>query len=332
MEQQEDLARLLPDDALADVLCRLSHRSLAVPRCICRAWRDVVDARRLMLRHLLPHSVGGIFINFGGLGSTEFLARPATGPNVSGNLDFSDMGSIVDHCNGLLLFDDLCVANPATRRWAYLPERPPSRLGMKYFWGYEYLVFDPTVCLHYEVVLDVPSILFKLLPGQPGYCRTGQWEERSFIREGKSAGTVAEIRSAGVSLAKPSGVYWCGVLYVHCGANFIMGISLLDNKYQVIQPPPDVEASPVDGICLGRSEKGVYCAIVDGWDHLCQLRMEWAFKHQTSLRPVLGRHKCNEQSAGPWILQDINFYNHHVKDDTCEALEQQQIEPGCKQS
>ncbi|TVU02716.1 hypothetical protein EJB05_51786, partial [Eragrostis curvula] len=248
-----------------------------------------------MLRHLLPHSVGGIFINFGGLGSTEFLARPTTGPKVSGNLDFSDMGSIVDHCNGLLLFDDLCVANPATRRWAYLPERPPSRLGMKYFWGYEYLVFDPTVCLHYEVVLDVPSILFKLLPGQPGYCRTGQWEERSFIREGKSAGTVAEIRSAGVSLAKPSGVYWCGVLYVHCGANFIMGISLLDNKYQVIQPPPDVEASPVDGICLGRSEKGVYCAIVDGWDHLCQLR-------------------------------DINFYNHHVKDDTCEALEQQQIE------
>jgi hypothetical protein len=40
----------LPDDALADVFRGLPLRSLAVVRCVCKAWRDVVDARALLLR------------------------------------------------------------------------------------------------------------------------------------------------------------------------------------------------------------------------------------------------------------------------------------------
>jgi hypothetical protein len=46
-------APALPDDVLEDILCRLPARSLAGSQCVCKAWRDVVGERRLLLRLLL---------------------------------------------------------------------------------------------------------------------------------------------------------------------------------------------------------------------------------------------------------------------------------------
>ena len=117
--QEVDLVRLLPDDALADALRRLPRRGLAVSRCVRRAWRDVIDGRRLMLPHLLPRAVGGIFININlnGLDSSAFLARPtATGPAAtSGDFDYlpdPHEGSFIrDHCNGLLPVFSLPIGN-----------------------------------------------------------------------------------------------------------------------------------------------------------------------------------------------------------------------------
>ena len=79
--------RELPDDLTADVLRRLPPRNLAVSRCVCRWWRDLVDARRLLRADLLPRSVGGIFMHYCALYTPEFLARPTTGrrPSVSGS-------------------------------------------------------------------------------------------------------------------------------------------------------------------------------------------------------------------------------------------------------
>jgi hypothetical protein len=54
--------RELPDGLIADVLRRLPPHSLAVSRCVCRGWRDLVDAGRLLRVDLLPRSVGGIFM------------------------------------------------------------------------------------------------------------------------------------------------------------------------------------------------------------------------------------------------------------------------------
>jgi hypothetical protein len=58
------IRRELPDDLIAEVLCRLPPRSLAVSRCVCRAWRDLVDSRRLLRADRLPLSVGGIFMSY----------------------------------------------------------------------------------------------------------------------------------------------------------------------------------------------------------------------------------------------------------------------------
>ncbi|KAF0924714.1 hypothetical protein E2562_014519 [Oryza meyeriana var. granulata] len=54
----------LPDDALAGVLGCLPPRSLAAAWCVYKAWLTVVDSRALLLPHLLPRSVRGMFINY----------------------------------------------------------------------------------------------------------------------------------------------------------------------------------------------------------------------------------------------------------------------------
>ncbi|KAG2543615.1 hypothetical protein PVAP13_9NG762977 [Panicum virgatum] len=66
-------------DVLAAVLQRLAPRSLAVSRCVCRAWRATIDARRMLRGDLLPVSLGGIFVSLGHEPAPpEFFARPST--------------------------------------------------------------------------------------------------------------------------------------------------------------------------------------------------------------------------------------------------------------
>ncbi|KAI5004178.1 hypothetical protein ZWY2020_031421 [Hordeum vulgare] len=136
MEQadHDDLAALLPEDVLADVLRRVAApRWLAVSRCVCKAWRTIIDGENLMCSEP-PFS--GLFITFLELHLPEFFARPSSPsgwPAISGKLDFlptaievrfgGPMGltldgdyCIQDHCNGLLLLESY-VVNPATRRW-----------------------------------------------------------------------------------------------------------------------------------------------------------------------------------------------------------------------
>lgn len=77
---REDLLRRLPDDALADILRRLGWRDLAVSRCVRKSWCGVIEAHRLMLPHLLPHEVAGIFIKFNNLDFLGVLRAPHHGP------------------------------------------------------------------------------------------------------------------------------------------------------------------------------------------------------------------------------------------------------------
>ncbi|KAI4978698.1 hypothetical protein ZWY2020_015451 [Hordeum vulgare] len=177
----EDLTQRLPHDLLADVLRRLqttSPCSLAASRCVCKTWCGVVDANRL-IADLLPHWLTGIFVHLDGetlpthlsldVSSTnmvpfDYLKTPDDKP-----LDGKCL-KIKQHCNGLLLLTDVeweeewWVLNPATRQWAHLPPSPPMCTpGMEdnayaqscdTFYHENYLVFDPSVSLHYEDKLE----------------------------------------------------------------------------------------------------------------------------------------------------------------------------------
>jgi hypothetical protein len=128
--------------------------------------------------------------------------------------------SIIDCCNGLVLLLHGRVVNPVTRQWAQLPPMQSpceSAMGLHCWSESKYLVFDPTVSPHYEVFL-VSEASYYILPGHvcKGPCEdmlpstmewppttyfmhvfsssTGVWEERSFVREGKTIGTVADFK------------------------------------------------------------------------------------------------------------------------------------------
>ncbi|KAL6890153.1 hypothetical protein ACP4OV_008916 [Aristida adscensionis] len=296
----------LPDDALAAVLRRLPARDLAACRCVRKCWRGVVDAHDLLAALLRPRSLRGVFINYGEYRHPHLLARRtppapagAAPQQVDGTLSFmpdQDRRTVVDHCNGLLLYRDRSryyVCNPATRRWRRLP--PPRRD----FAG-AYLAFDPAASsLHYEVFLlpclpeqdkidkalgflrcyfdtslrswiEWPPAQYKM---EVFSSRSGRWEERMFVREGNAVVTLADVamekdRPIGVGIG-PQQRYaelWKGSLYIHCRGSFLTRLSLSDNKYKVIKTPTMVDKNTGAEVelyarvqpYLGRSEKGVY--------------------------------------------------------------------------
>ncbi|KAM0851624.1 hypothetical protein ACQ4PT_052314 [Festuca glaucescens] len=275
MESTTDLTQWLPEDVFVAVLRRLAPHGLAAARCVGKAWRTVIDARRLL--DLFPPSLAGIFINFFDLEISEFFFWPPrdTDTAVSGRLDYvapteNDDTCIMDHCNGLLLFCTY-VANPATRRWAPLPPPPPG-------FGHDHIVFDPAISPHYEVldILALPCCttgveLHHEWPPSPFimhvfFSTTGNWEERPFARQGDAIGTVAHLKQrVNWCTTQKHPAYWRGQLYVL--NQFVMRISLSNCTYQAIEPPVNV-ARRDRKYCLGRSENGVYFASIDQHRHL----------------------------------------------------------------
>nr|CAB3498843.1 unnamed protein product [Digitaria exilis] len=222
---------------------------------------------------------------------------------------------------------------------AYLPPNPDD--------PDKYLVFDPAVSMHFEVVAidrllwdmaDDPAILASEWPPSPCTMlvfssRTWQWEERNFIREGEAAGTVADMQRICPLVGKGYSAFWEGELYLQCESNFVTRISLSDNKYQVIKPPRGFEVIR-QGFCLGKSEKGVCCGLVDYSEEMCWLRvwileelcgkMEWVWKHQTDLQPLLTQRKYDRRSGGAWILYGTRYYQRQTlsEHDNKEAIVQ----------
>lgn len=226
-----DMTGQLPEDMLLDVLHRLSPRSLAASRCVRKEWRAAVDDHCLLRTDLLPLSLDGVFLELRDpdlpLERMEhpmpaLFSRRTTARRIAASLGYPDTPCVFecgvqDCCNGLLL---LCghVVNPATLQWVELPTGPPRCCYL--CMSSHYLVFDPTVSQHYEV-FSVPDIPWNLPTGHISkhVCKdkpvsemewppspyivdvfssqTGEWKERSFVREGKAAGTVADCRSKG---------------------------------------------------------------------------------------------------------------------------------------
>ncbi|TVU21144.1 hypothetical protein EJB05_30765, partial [Eragrostis curvula] len=355
-------------------------RSLAVARSVCKSWRAVVDSRRLLRADLLPLSLAGVLVEFHfnmldlPTATDLFFTRssPAaatTTAAVSGDLTYAPgpgFHDVVGHCNGLLLLDgaDCVVANPATRQWARLPKQPPPRcVDVHDVDSYErwpdyyespYLAFDPAASPHYEVVL-VPAVIGSLEDTAPEpeaewppalhethvfSSATGRWEERSFVREGDRAGTMAYMRQdSDFFHDMHNAVYWRGALYVHGQMNFFYKMSLANGTYRVIQPPAGVvtpDAMIHQQLYLGKSKHGVSCAAVDGgfrlrvWtldesapdpaaashDHHVD---EWVLKHQIDLlRHMLPSPVQDDDNEfltflGFHPFQDIVFFNSSLR-------------------
>jgi hypothetical protein len=203
-----------------------------------------------------------MFINYTNHIMSEFFSRPSTGPAICGGLDFlpNKRLKVRDHCNGLVLCgdwdDDYYVVNPATQRWALLPQRPPPhQLGLDQT---AYLAFDPAVSPHYEVYLipRVPywqstttcrhtEMLHETEWPPASYVMnvfssmTKRWDKKTFLREGEAAGFVADMAKSDRSYSDGGNyaVYWRGALYIHGQCDFVMRCVLvrlfLDHHYSL---------------------------------------------------------------------------------------------------
>jgi hypothetical protein len=70
---------------------------------------------------------------------------------------------------------------------------------------------------------------------------------------------------------------------------------------------------------LGKSEKGVYCAVIENQDYRLQVllldesdgRMEWVFKYDINLEPLVVHLSRNRDGRidRPWTLQDGDRHN-----------------------
>lgn len=233
---------VLPDDVLVEVLRRLAPHSVAACRWVCKAWRDTIDAR--LRRRLLSQSVRGIFINFTAHSFSEFFSRPSTGPAICGGLDFLPCRGvrIRDHCDGLVLCHDWLreyVVNPATRRWARLPQRPPPPGHMPGLDQTAYLAFDHAASPHYKVFLipclpyggleDNSSLESEWPPASYAMhvfsSMTKRWEKTTFLREGEAAGILANMAWGSERYRdrdRYRAVYWRSVIYIHCRHGYVM--------------------------------------------------------------------------------------------------------------
>jgi hypothetical protein len=257
----------LPDELFVDILRRLPLQALAVCRSVHKDWCIAVDTHGLLL--LGP--VRGVFVNYLNKRRHGFFSRvaPAQGISIDGTLRFLPAGrpasyrGVLDHRNGLLLYQntlEMYVCNPATRRWATLPPPrvPPICHRLPFYRRRLYLLFEPTMSLHYGVMFlpDAPE-----QPKPPDHfragnesadydheynttgqiewpphsyevqvfsSRTGQWDDKNFVREGNVAVKVFDVwsdptpRTSGMEAIRRHGVYWRGALYVHCCGDFVM--------------------------------------------------------------------------------------------------------------
>ncbi|XBI45155.1 hypothetical protein VPH35_109677 [Triticum aestivum] len=301
----------LPDELLADVLRRLPPRGLAACRSVCKHWRADVDAHGLLLAvaHLVPCPLRGIFVNHVMERSLGFFSRAAPS-SIDVTLSFlpgqlSRDRAVLDHRSGLLLFENgktMCVCNPATRRWATLPPPPRVPPQHSHLRGYRrrmYLVFDPTVSLHYDV-LFFPDVLDKqilqlageqqcsradydnslgsmewppyMYPLQVFSSRNNRWEEKQFIRQGAAVVTVSDVKSdrmsptSSRSTRRNHAVLWRASFYVHCDIGFIMRYACMEQKYLVIKTPNlDTGTCFMTYGYLAKSKQGVYYTAICGY-------------------------------------------------------------------
>ena len=93
-------------------------------------------------------------------------------------------------------------------------------------------------------------------------------------------------------------------------------ISLSKDTYRIIHPPHGTEIFDDSELLLGKSEKGVYCALIGDKDQLrvwildesCS-RMEWVLKHDSGCGLAAAQPSLNyfaQQVDGPWILENAN--------------------------
>ncbi|XP_058100114.1 F-box protein At5g07610-like [Magnolia sinica] len=288
----------LTDDLLINIFSRLPVKSLIRFKCVSKAWKSLISDPSL--HGILPTTISGLFCSFfrSDRWSSEFIFTFITDrsfPNTN-NVSFNDMGDlsffphnrlhkfcIVDCCNGLLLgqaFQGITestlayyVINPATKKWAALPESPVNNTHTNCM-----LAFDPLVSPHYTLIrrgffrgVDIFS------------SKKGMWVHYKVPKE-----LVAHHRSPA-----PPAVLLNRALHMLSEHNYIVGFDLDGECFRLIPLPSPLPRDPKK--CLGVSRGYLHFA---NYDH-SQLQIwmledydehKWVLKYQTNIDSLIEKH------------------------------------------
>jgi hypothetical protein len=97
-----------------------------------------------------------------------------------------------------------------------------------------YLAFDPSASPHYEVFviprLRGDSLVESEWPPASYVLHVfsstaGRWDERTFLREGKAAGVIADM-DTDLWYYRYHAVYWESTLYIHCQHGYLTRYAL----------------------------------------------------------------------------------------------------------
>ncbi|KAF8698422.1 hypothetical protein HU200_035161 [Digitaria exilis] len=313
-------AASLTDELIVEILSRLPVRSVCRFKCVSWSWRELISDP--VHRKKLPQTLAGLF--YTSYNGERFPNSAHHFTNITGkgvpliipSFSFlpvpSDDVTLLDSCNGLLLFECRCsgpcpdehnwyppflyvVCNPATEKWVMLPNGTASgenRIAR--------LAFDPAVSSHFHVV---QYELDEWVTGVEIYSsKTAAWS----FKESEWDDDIILYDTGG-------SVFLNGFMHM---ATFNERLAVLDMEgktWRTIPVPSDGEFGCSEPGCIHQSQGRLCFLNGDGtdpsklsiWileDHSTH---EWTLKHSVSLRFLFQQKKFLSQREN--FIFDLDY-------------------------
>ncbi|KAL1557480.1 putative F-box protein [Salvia divinorum] len=112
---KQDLFRYLPSEIFTDILLRLSLRTIATCKCVCKPWRDLIESDAFLEPHL-SKSAPALAISTPATESNWFtIFNLDDEHDLITKFDFPEASTVRGSANGLLL-----LKNPSVDRRLYV--------------------------------------------------------------------------------------------------------------------------------------------------------------------------------------------------------------------
>ncbi|KAK0591644.1 hypothetical protein LWI29_005443 [Acer saccharum] len=237
MEVESLVTASLPPELIVDILLRLPVKSLCRFRCVSKSWIALITHSRFVKLHLARSKSQRLIISYGSLYSIDLESLSKNDDNVVAlEIDFPkrelnpdpDPLMCICSCNGLLCIlnapNDLLLYNPSTRECKVIPEYasrniydPPTLHGF----GYAESIDD-----YKFVKLDQPGNIVEIYSLRKD-CWTSVQNDFRFS---------GNFYKGGFPLN--GAIHW--VITTFEGSVLIGAFDLVEEKFKILPPPPDI--------------------------------------------------------------------------------------------
>ncbi|TKW30879.1 hypothetical protein SEVIR_2G067100v4 [Setaria viridis] len=305
----------LPDDALEGILSRLRAKPLLRFKCVSKAWCGLIADRlrcRKFPQNLVGFFIGGRGENFGDFIDLSGRPVPLVDPSFSFLTNSQEIEKIVllGSCNGLVLFghrrvsdnyDTLgyIVCNPTTEQWVTVPssgwtpwedsEDEENQDDVQAERLDTYLIFDPAVSPHFQLVQLLSLDLYDLEEVHTFSSVTGAWRQHEGIhgQAWKQWGSMAMAISVACAF---NGMLHMSIHFHDSNLNMIVAVDGEGEPFKTMHWPDD---SGRVVFFVGQSQGHLHCMSVHTGDlvQMTQLSI-WVLEDYDAEKWVLIEGQC----------------------------------------